>query len=461
MKEQRIRFFNAKILQTGPEHRFSVCEGELWVEGSVITFVSGEPFSQDSITEGTLENKGTGKENRAEGNFEISETNEKTKGSWDREIDCQGNLLMPGFKNAHAHGGMTFLRSMADDLPLQEWLYQRVFPLEEKLLPEDQYWLTALANLEYITGGITSCLDMYYYQDQVARVCHDMGFRVVQTGGINSFGGTVAELEEKYLRFNSYDELNSYILGFHGEYTTSKEMLDDIAKLVQTYRAPLFMHNSETRSEVEDCKKRYGLSPTRLFDSLGMYDYGGGGYHCVWFDEKDMEIFAEKNLTAVINHGSNLKLASGIAPVFEMYQRKVPLALGTDGPASNNCLDFFKEMSLVSSLAKVQQMDAAALDANEVLYMATAQGAKAMGLTDCDCIAPGKRADLVLIDLHRPNMQPIHNIPKNLVYSGSKDNVMLTMINGKILYEDRKFYVNLEPEEIYRRCNEIVERICK
>ncbi len=431
-----IRFYNAKILLTKEDKSFEILEGELWVKGNEICYI-GDGSREEKVYEGLA--------------LPVI--------LWDREIDVKGNLLMPGFKNAHTHSGMTFLRSMADDLPLQEWLFEKVFPKENQLQEEDLYWLTALANLEYLTSGITSQFDMYFFQEQVAKACVDMGFRVVQTKGLNNFGGTVAELEEMYLKLNDYHELSSYILGFHAEYTTSRELMEGVAGLVQKYRAPMFVHNSETKREVEECRERWGMSPTQLFDSMGMYDFGGGGYHCVWFDEKDMDIFARKNLSVVTNPGSNAKLASGIAPLKEMWERGINIAIGTDGPASNNCLDMFKEMFLVSSLTKLREMDAAAMNGDDVLYMATVGGATAMGLSDCDRLAVGKKADIIMIDLMQPNMQPVNNITKNLVYSGSKQNVKMTMINGRILYEDQKFHVNLEVPEIYRKANEVVARM--
>lgn len=431
-----IRFYNAKILLTKEDKSFEILEGELWVKGNEICYI-GDGSREEKVYEGLA--------------LPVI--------LWDREIDVKGNLLMPGFKNAHTHSGMTFLRSMADDLPLQEWLFEKVFPKENQLQEEDMYWLTALANLEYLTSGITSQFDMYFFQEQVAKACVDMGFRVVQTKGLNNFGGTVAELEEMYLKLNDYHELSSYILGFHAEYTTSRELMEGVAGLVQKYRAPMFVHNSETKREVEECRERWGMSPTQLFDSMGMYDFGGGGYHCVWFDEKDMDIFARKNLSVVTNPGSNAKLASGIAPLKEMWERGINIAIGTDGPASNNCLDMFKEMFLVSSLTKLREMDAAAMNGDDVLYMATVGGATAMGLSDCDRLAVGKKADIIMIDLMQPNMQPVNNITKNLVYSGSKQNVKMTMINGRILYEDQKFHVNLDVPEIYRKANEVVARM--
>ena len=287
-----------------------------------------------------------------------------------------------------------------------------------------------------------------------------MGYRSVLCGSINDFGGTVEGIEEEYNKFNRFDPLISYQLGFHAEYTTKRGTLEGLAKLSQKYKAPMYMHSSETKSETDGCRERYGLSPTQFFEKLGMLEYGGGGFHCVWFDEEDMRIAREKGLWIVTNPSSNLKLASGIAPLCEMKRRGIDrMAIGTDGAASNNCLDMFREMFLTTGLSKVREMDAAGIPADAILYMATAGGAHAMQLTDCDRLAAGKKADLVMIDLHQPNMQPENNLIKNLVYSGSKQNVNLTMVNGQILYENGEFHIGFDPEEIYARSNTIIQRI--
>ena len=191
-----------------------------------------------------------------------------------------------------------------------------------------------------------------------------------------------------------------------------------------------------------------------------MFNYGGGGYHCVWGNEEDLKIFQHRGMSVVTNPGSNTKLASGIAPIQKMMEMGINIGIGTDGPASNNCLDMFREMFLTTGLAKLREKDASCVDANEVLFMATTGGAKAMRLFDCDTIAEGKLADLILIDLHQPNMQPLNNLTKNLVYSGSKQNVAMTMVNGKILYENGVFFVGEEPEKIYEKANQIAKR-CK
>ncbi|MBE6997956.1 MAG: amidohydrolase, partial [Ruminococcaceae bacterium] len=197
------------------------------------------------------------------------------------------------------------------------------------------------------------------------------------------------------------------------------------------------------------CIERHGLTPTELYESLGLFDYGGGGYHCVWLSDHDREIFKNRGLTVVSCPASNAKLASGIAPLQEYLDAGLHLALGTDGPSSNNGLDMFREMYLACVLQKLKCADAAAGNADAMLHAATVGGARAMGLSDCDCIAPGKQADLIVIDLQRPSMQPIINIPKNLVYSGSKDCVTLTMVAGKILYENGEFFLGEAPERIY------------
>lgn len=430
------RFYNAKMLTM---ETTDIIQGELWVQDDKILYV-GEGGDAAAICQSlSLESI-----------------------LWDREIDCEGNLLMPGFKDAHTHSAMTFLRSKADDLPLSEWLYHQVFPMEAKLDGEMIYHLTKLAVLEYLTSGITTVFDMYLTPETTAKACVEMGMRCVQvntTSAQEDFEEMLALMEERYHTLNHYHPLHSYFIGFHAEYTCSKALLERVAEMAHKYKAPVFGHLSETKAEVEGCKERYGVTPLQLLDSMGMFDYGGGGYHCVWMDEKDLEIMQRKNLTAVTNPASNMKLASGVAPISEYLKRGINVAIGTDGPASNNCLDMFREMFLVTGLAKLREQDAAAVDALSVLKMATVNGAKAMNLPDADVLAKGKQADIIMIDLNQPNMQPINNIPKNLVYSGSKQNVKMTMIRGKILYENGQFTKAYDVEEIYRKANEIVTNL--
>lgn len=419
-----IRLYNARILSMRDNEE--IYNGELWTDQSRIVYVG--PAMEEHP-------------------------------DFEREIDCRGDLLMPGFKNAHTHSAMTLMRSLADDCPLQEWLNTKVFPMEEKLTRDDIYHATKLAILEYLTSGVTSIFDMYLMPEAIADACLDMGMRCVQSSGLNNFVLSVKKMEEYYERLNNRDELNHFMLGFHAEYTTSKDILMQVAELAREKKAPVYAHMSETKLEVEECIARYGETPIQLFEELGMFEYGGGGYHCVYLTPEDMDIFEKRGLYVVTNPGSNTKLASGIAPLSTFLKRGIPVAIGTDGPASNNCLDMFREMFLVTGLAKLKEKDATAVDAMEVLRMATRNGAYAMGLFDCDVLEKGKYADVIRIDLNMPNMQPIHNIAKNLVYSGSKLNVRMTMIHGRILYEDGSFYTKEKPEEIYHEVNKTLERI--
>lgn len=378
---------------------------------------------------------------------------------WDVERNVCGNLILPGFKNAHTHSAMTFLRSYADDLPLQDWLNKQVFPMEAKLNEDLIYHLSKLAILEYLTSGITANFDMYLTPDSIVQASIDCGFRTVLTGAVNDFSQSVALVGEWYRKYNGYHPLISFQLGFHAEYTTSRSILEDMAALAALYRAPVYTHNSETASEVRSCIEKTGLTPTQYLDSLHLFDYGGGGYHCVHIMSEDIEIFKQRGLSVITNPASNLKLASGIAPIQALLDAGVNLAIGTDGPASNNCLDMFREMFLTTALAKVRENDASAVDANAVLRMATVGGAKAMRLTDCETLTPGSQADLIVLDLNQPNMQPLNNISKNVVYSGSKQNVLLTMVAGKILYENGQFDVGEDPSAIYAKANEITQAL--
>lgn len=419
-----IRFYNGRVLRfDGGVH---VTDDEVWTDGGVISYV-GEKKEDMPVFE--------------------------------REVDLRGDMLIPGFKDAHTHTAMTFLRSYADDMPLQPWLFEKVFPAEAKLNPDAVYWLTKLGILEYLTSGITASFDMYYHNDAYVSANTESGFRTVICSALNNFDSDITNIEREFNKFNSCNELIGYRLGIHAEYTTSMERMEYAAALAEKYKAPCFTHISETKSEHEECIGRYGLTPAQLLDSIGFFKYGGGGFHCVWFTDEDIELFARKQLGVVTNPASNLKLASGIAPIVKMKKAGVPLAIGTDGPSSNNALDMFREMYLTTALQKYLTGDAAACPAEDVIDMACSMGARVIGLRDCDDIAPGKRADLVIIDLNRPNMQPINSVVKNLVYSGSKENVRMTMINGRILYENGEFFIGEQPETIYRHANDFINSI--
>ena len=426
-----LRFYNARIL-TMEEEKGKDCDlreiffGEVHVKDSKISYVG-------------------------------KETNTALK--FDREIDCKGNLLMPGFKNAHTHSGMTAMRSYADGLPLKEWLETKIFPMEANMSGDDVKLLSKLAIMEYLTSGITAAMDMYLTPYTIADAFTECGMRIVQVSGINKFGPSIEEFEDRFLKINGKNPLSTQLMGFHAEYTCDKELLTKLSDLAHKYKQPMYTHNSETKVEFDECVGRYGVSPTVFLDSLGLFDFGGGGYHCVYLTDEDIEIFKKHDMSVISNPGSNTKLASGIAPIQKFIDSGLNVALGTDGPSSNNCLDMFREMFLVTGLAKLRENNASAVDALTVLKMATKNGAKAMLLDDCDVLAKGKQADMIMIDLCKPNMQPLNDIARNIVFSGSKQNVKMTMVAGKILYEDGKYNIGIDEETVYKEANDIIKRL--
>lgn len=426
-----LRFYNARIL-TMEEEKGKDCDlreiffGEVHVMDSKISYVG-------------------------------KETNTALK--FDREIDCKGNLLMPGFKNAHTHSGMTAMRSYADGLPLKEWLETKIFPMEANMSGDDVKLLSKLAIMEYLTSGITAAMDMYLTPYTIADAFTECGMRIVQVSGINKFGPSIEEFEERFLKINGKNPLSTQLMGFHAEYTCDKELLTKLSDLAHKYKQPMYTHNSETKVEFDECVGRYGVSPTVFLDSLGLFDFGGGGYHCVYLTDEDIKIFKKHDMSVISNPGSNTKLASGIAPIQKLIDSGLNVALGTDGPSSNNCLDMFREMFLVTGLAKLRENNASAVDALTVLKMATKNGAKAMLLDDCDVLAKGKQADMIMIDLCKPNMQPLNDIARNIVFSGSKQNVKMTMVAGKILYEDGKYNIGIDEETVYKEANDIITRL--
>lgn len=386
---------------------------------------------------------------------------ELDKSPYDRVIDCKNNLLMPTFKNAHTHSAMTFLRSYADDLELYDWL-AKVNPLEKKLSDEDVYYFTILAIMEYLSSGTSLFADMYFRYDAIAKACLGTGLRVVLVGSVAS-NNRIEELEEEYLRYNNFegdkDHLISYKMGLHAEYTNTLEHIKNASEYLHKYKQPFFTHLSETKKETEDCIKRYNMSPAKLFDTYGLFDFGGAGYHSVYLDDEDINIYKKHNVYVVTNPCSNLKLASGIAPLKKYLDNGIKIAIGTDGSSSNNGLDMFREMYLATCLSKVTTGKSNSIHVDEVYDMAIKNPAIMYGVEEQSSLKVGNVADIQMIDLNKPNMQPINNILCNIIYSADKTNVKMTMVNGKILYEDGKFNINIKEQEVYDKCNELLHRL--
>ena len=419
-----IRFYNARIMTM--EQDCSVRQGELWTDGDKICYIGETPAELPAF---------------------------------EREINAEGNLLMPSFKNAHTHSAMTFLRSFAEDVPLQTWLFEKVFPYEDRLTPEDVYAFDRLAILEYLAAGTTAFFDMYFYPDSTVQAAIETGMRAILCGSINGSAKDVDRLNDQFQKFRHIHPRIGYRLGFHAEYTSDESLHRGVAELAQAEHEPVYTHISETKKEQEECIARHGASPAQYFESIGMWEYGGGGFHGVWFDEADRAVFRRNGLWMVSCPASNAKLASGIAPLKEAAAEGVNLALGTDGAASNNALDPFREMYLGAVLQKLRHMDAAAIPAASMLRAATVGGARAMGLHDCDVLAAGKQADLIMIDLHAPNLQPIHHIPESLVLNGDRCNVSLTMCAGKVLYENGQYFIGASPAEILADTEKRIARL--
>jgi 5-methylthioadenosine/S-adenosylhomocysteine deaminase len=419
-----IRFYHANIMTMAED--CAVQRDELWTDGDRICYIGETPAELPAF---------------------------------EREIDVKWNLLMPSFKNAHTHSAMTFLRSFAEDVPLQTWLFEKVFPYEDRLTAEDVYAFDRLANLEYIASGTTAFFDMYFYPDSTVQAAIECGLRGVLCGSINGSAKDVERLNDQFQKFRNIHPRIGYRLGFHAEYTSDESLHRVVAELAHAEKQPVYTHISETKTEHEECIARHGATPAQYFESIGLWEYGGGGFHGVWFDEADRAVYKRNGLWLVSCPASNAKLASGIAPLKEALSEGVNVALGTDGAASNNALDMFREMYLGAVLQKLRHMDAAAIPAAAMLRAATVGSAHAMGLHDCDILAEGKQADLIEIDLHAPNLQPTHHIPESLVLNGDRSNVMLTMCAGKILYENGEYFIGASPEEILADTASRIERL--
>ena len=434
-----IRLYNARILKM--ESPVDIIEGSVWICDDKIEYI-GDEKNLDKL-------------------YLVNSSAPLQKlYLWDQEIDCNQNLIMPGFQNTHTHSPMTAMRSMVEGMPLNRWLYEKVFPFESKLTEDDMFWFTKLAILEYLEGGMTGIFDMYFSRDAVAKACLSYHMPVCLCGAVNDFVQSVSTMEELYLKYNNpLVPLVTYQLGFHAHYTTNERMLREISELSHALKSPVYTHICETEKEVADCIKEHGEPPFSYLNQLGIFDYGGGGFHCVCTDENDIRIMKEKKISVITNPASNMKLASGIAPIQKYIHNGLLVAIGTDGAASNNSLSMFKEMFLVSGLAKLRENDANAVQAEDIVKMATCNGAIIMNNPDTGVLRKGAYADCIMIDLHRPNMQPNHNILNNLIYSADRSNVIMTIVRGNILFQNGKYNLPDEPGDVYEKCNEIISRI--
>lgn len=369
----------------------------------------------------------------------------------DKIINCNGNILLPGFKNAHAHSAMTFLRGGGKELTLQDWLFTYCFPREDKLIPSDVYYSAKVGFLEYIQGGITASLDQYFFPLETARAAEEMGFRVVLHGTFNPYTSEEDLVRLFNLYNNNKNSLVTYQIGLHAEYTSDPESEKVIGNVLKKLKAPFFVHISETEREVKECYEKHGVSPVKYFDNIHFFDYGGGGYHCNYFSNEDIEIFKNKNVSIITNPGSNDYLKSGVCPIKKYLDLGFDVAIGTDGPASNYDLDMFSEMRLIAK----NNPDISCYD---ILKMATVNGAKAMRINDCDILSAGKLADIIMID---SSIISDEDVFSSIVRKATKESIKMTMINGKVLYMENKFFFDESIYSIYKNCENVKIRIDK
>ncbi len=367
-------------------------------------------------------------------------------------IDGRRTVTMPGLANAHTHLSMTLLRGVGSDRTLQDWLENAVWPAEARLTPAFTKVGAQLGLLEQLRCGVTVFADQYFYMDEVAQAVADSGARALLTRGLIAFGDNGERLAENVSLYKTWhgacDGRIRVGLGTHGEYTNTEASIRAHAEAARTLGAMIHVHISETRKETEECKQRHqGRSPTRYLADLGLLDHPTLAAHCVWVDESDMDLLAEKDVTVVHNPVSNLKLASGVMPLTTMLAKGIRVALGTDGTASNNNLNLWEEVKLTGILHKGVSGDPTLVRPDEVLRMASWNGVQAMGFTDVGRIASGFRADLVLLDATSPHWTPCLDPSANLVYAAHAGDVRVTMVDGRILYQDGT-YPTLDKERI-------------
>lgn len=364
----------------------------------------------------------------------------------DEVIDCRGKLVSPGFVNAHTHAAMTLFRSYADDMALMDWLQKKIWPAEANLTAEDVYWGTQLAIAEMLASGTTAFADMYFFMDQVALACAATGMRASLSRGIIAADGPAQaerfkENEDLFDQFHGGENGRiTVMLGPHAIYTCPPACMKKVVELAQRKNMEIHVHLSETKYEVDECFKQYGKSPVELLNELGVFDCGAIAAHCVWVSPGDIAILAKKKVRVAHNPSSNMKLASGAAPVSEMLKAGVLVSLGTDGATSNNNLDMLEEIRLASFLQKLSCLDPTVITAGQALTMATQGGAAAIGQAgSLGRIAPGYKADLAIFDADLPHWHPQHNLMSILAYSACAADVSYTLVDGRVLYRNGEF----------------------
>ena len=382
----------------------------------------------------------------------------------DRTISGSGKMLIPGLVNAHTHASMSLFRNCADDLLFNDWLFGRIMPLEDKLTGDDCYWGMKLSIMEMLRTGTTSFIDMYYFMDDLVRSADETGIRAVLSRGLQGSaddpaGGEMRlrEALDAVERWKGLDKI-SFMLAPHAPYTCDDGYQREVASEARRLGLPINTHLSESLAEIDTIKERYNCTPIELADKTGLLSDTTVAAHCVHITDNDIDILARRGVNVATNPVSNLKLANGVAPIPKLLKAGVRVALGTDSAASNNSLNMFRDLSVLAMVHKGVNHDALAVTAREGFYIATKNGSAAIGRGDMGEIKPGNVADLAILDLDRPNMQPVNDPIAALAYSANGSEVETVIVGGCILMDNREF-LTIDSERVYREVDRICERI--
>lgn len=364
----------------------------------------------------------------------------------DKVIDAGNGIILPGLINGHTHAAMTLFRGLADDLPLMEWLNDHIFPAESRINGDFVHTGTLLACAEMILSGTTTFCDMYLFEDEAARACKAAGMRALMGEVLYDFNSPCyGPIEKGFIHTESLiktwkdDPIISIAVEPHSLFTCSPDLLVSANELSLKNDVPLIIHLAETEDETRHVKETYGKSPVHHLDSLGILGPHVTACHCVHLDPGEIDIMKNRGVKVIHNPESNMKLASGIAPVHEMISAGIAVGIGTDGCASNNDLDLFGEMDTAAKLHKIKQMDTTVMDAETVLKMATIEGARALGMEDAiGSIETGKRADIIVVDINKPHLTPMYSPYSHLVYSARGADVTHSIINGRHVMSERR-----------------------
>ncbi|MBL7575720.1 5-methylthioadenosine/S-adenosylhomocysteine deaminase [Peptoniphilus asaccharolyticus DSM 20463] len=376
-------------------------------------------------------------------------------------IDCSSKLIVPAFTNAHTHMGMSMMRNYSDDLELQDWLEQKIWPFEAKLTKEDMYWGSKLSAIESVKNGVCAVVDMYDNVDATAKVCNEVGIKGILGKGLLDIDGRGADRLEAFKQ--NYNECNSektkVILAPHAIYTCSTEFLKECLMLSREYGNVLHIHVSETKREFDDCVNLHGMTPVEYLETIGYLDTKIIAAHCVYLTDKEIDMIADKEFYPVYNPVSNLKLASGFTPVKKILDAKINLGIGTDSSSSNNSLSVLKEIQVGAIVNKAINKSSSSVQANEILKLATINGSKITGFNN-GAVEVGKEADLTFFDLNSINFTPKNDLIGAVCYSASSEDIRDVMIDGKFVMKDR-VVLTADEEQIKYEVNRLTDRILR